>query len=160
MTGTAKKRITLRHPLKMADVSDKPIVKRVAEVEGKIWLKPKTIARIREGPLEKGDVFSAGNVAGILAAKKTPELIPLCHPIPLSQVDVSFSIGENYVTARCRVVGEYKTGVEMEALVGVTTALLTVWDMVKYLEKDENGQYPNTEIGEIRVLRKKKEAMK
>jgi len=160
MTGTAKKRITLRQPLKMVDVSDKLVVKRAAEAEGKIWLQPKTIERIREGLVEKGDVFSAGNVAGILAAKKTPELIPLCHLIPLSQVNVGFSISENYVTARCRVVGEYKTGVEMEALVGVTTALLTVWDMVKYLEKDKTGQYPNTKIGEIKVLKKKKETMK
>jgi cyclic pyranopterin phosphate synthase len=144
----------------MVDVSDKPIVKRVAEAEGKIWLQPKTIERISKGLVEKGDVFSAANTAGILAAKKTPELIPLCHLIPLSQVDIGFSLGENYVTVRCRVVGDYKTGVEMEALVGETTALLTIWDMVKYLEKDETGQYPHTEIGEIRVLKKKKETMK
>ncbi len=160
MTGTVKKRITSRQPLKMVDVSDKPIVKRVAEAEGKIWLQPKTIERISEGLVEKGDVFSAANVAGIIAAKKTPELIPLCHLILLSQVDMGFSIGEDYVKARCRVVGEYKTGVEMEALVGVTTALLTIWDMVKYLEKDETGQYPHTKIGEIRVLKKKKETTK
>jgi cyclic pyranopterin phosphate synthase len=144
----------------MVNVSDKPIVKRVAEAEGKIWLQPKTIEAIRKGLLEKGDVFSTADVAGILAAKKTPELIPLCHQISLSQVGISFDVGESFVTTRCRVVGEYKTGVEMEALVGVTVALLTIWDMVKYLEKDEVGQYPHTKIGEVRVLKKKKEPIR
>jgi cyclic pyranopterin phosphate synthase len=144
----------------MVNISDKPIVKRVAEAEGKIWLQPKTIEKIRNGLVEKGDVFSTADVAGILAVKKTPELIPLCHQLPLSQVDISFEIGESFVTTRCRVVGEYKTGVEMEALVGVTVALLTIWDMVKYLEKDEVGQYPHTKIDEVRVLKKRKEPTK
>jgi cyclic pyranopterin phosphate synthase len=75
-------------------------------------------------------------------------------------VGISFDVGESFVTTRCRVVGEYKTGVEMEALVGVTVALLTIWDMVKYLEKDEVGQYPHTKIGEVRVLKKKKEPIR
>jgi cyclic pyranopterin phosphate synthase len=144
----------------MVNISDKPAVKRVAEAEGKIWLQPKTIEKIRKGLVEKGDVFSTADVAGILAVKKTPELIPLCHQIPLSQVNISFDTGENFVTAKCGVVSEYKTGVEMEALAGVTMALLTIWDMVKYLEKDDAGQYPHTKIGEIKVLKKKKEEMK
>lgn len=144
----------------MVDVSDKPIVKRVAEAEGKIWLQPETIKKIRQGLIKKGDVFSTANIAGILATKKTPELIPLCHLISLSKVDISFTVHEKYVTAKCTVVGEYKTGVEMEALVGVSTALLTIWDMVKYLEKDEKGQYPHTKITEIKVLKKKKETTK
>jgi cyclic pyranopterin phosphate synthase len=142
----------------MIDISEKPVVRRVAEAEGKIWLQSKTIEKIRSGHVEKGDVFSAANVAGILAVKRTWESIPLCHFVPLSQVDMSFSIGEGFVRARCRVVGDYKTGVEMEALVGATTGLLTIWDMVKYLEKDDAGQYPHTKIGDIRVLKKKKEA--
>jgi cyclic pyranopterin phosphate synthase len=150
-----KQRVTWQ-PLKMVDVSDKPLVKRIAEAEGKIWLQPQTIEKIRRGRIEKGDVFSAANIAGILAAKKTPELIPLCHLIPLSKVDISFDVFEKYVTVKCTVAGECKTGVEMEALVGVSTALLTIWDMVKSLEKDENGQYPHTKIGEIRVLKKRK----
>ncbi len=140
----------------MVDVSDKPVVKRIAEAEGKIWLQPKTIKKIREGHLEKGDALSAANIAGILAAKRTPELIPLCHPIPLSKVDIQFSIHEKYITVKCMVIGEYKTGVEMEALTGVAAALLTIWDMVKYLEKDEKGQYPHTKIAEIKVLEKRK----
>jgi cyclic pyranopterin phosphate synthase len=153
----AMKKKPSRQPLKMVDIAEKPVVKRIAEAEGKIWLQPQTIKKIREGMVEKGDVFSAATVAGILAAKKTPELIPLCHPIPISQVEVKFETSETHITAKCRVVGEYKTGVEMEALVGVTIALLTIWDMVKYLEKDENGQYPHTKIREMRVLKKKKE---
>jgi cyclic pyranopterin phosphate synthase len=155
----AKKRKTSQ-PLKMVNIAEKPIIKRTAEAEGKIWLQRETIEKILKGLVEKGDVLSTANVAGVLAVKKTPELIPLCHPIPLSQVNISFDVAERCITARCRVVGEYKTGVEMEALVGVTTALLTVWDMVKYLEKDEKGQYPHTRIGEIRVLEKKKEKIK
>lgn len=141
----------------MVDVSPKPVVKRVAEAEGKIRLQPETIQKIRQGRIKKGDVLSAANMAGILAAKKTSELIPLCHLIPLSKVDINFTIHERHVTARCTAIAEYKTGVEMEALVGVATALVTIWDMVKYLEKDEEGQYPATEITEIKVLKKKKE---
>jgi cyclic pyranopterin phosphate synthase len=141
----------------MVDISQKSVIKRTAEAQGKIWLQQKTIQKIRSGQVEKGDVLTTANVAGILAAKKTPELIPLCHPIPISQVTINFQIGPNYITARCEIVNEYKTGVEMEALVGTSSALLTIWDMVKYLEKDENGQYPHAKIGEIRVLKKKKE---
>jgi cyclic pyranopterin phosphate synthase len=143
--------------LKMVDISQKSVIKRIAEAQGKIWLQQKTVQKIRSGQVEKGDVLTTANVAGIMAAKKTPELIPLCHPIPLSQVSINFQTGPKHITARCKVVGEYKTGVEMEALVGTSSALLTIWDMVKYLEKDENGQYPHTKIGEIRVLTKKKE---
>jgi len=154
-----KKQRVSRQPLKMVDVSDKPVVKRIAEAEGEIWLQPKTIEKIRRGFIEKGDVFSAANIAAILAAKRTPELIPLCHLIPLSRVDISFNVHEKYVTAKCTVVGECKTGVEMEALVGVSTALLTIWDMVKSLEKDENGQYPHTKISEIKISKKIKEKL-
>lgn len=154
-----KKQRVSRQPLKMVDVSDKPVVKRIAEAEGEIWLQPKTIEKIRRGFIEKGDVFSAANIAAILATKKTPELIPLCHLIPLSRVDISFKVHEKYVTAKCTVVGECKTGVEMEALVGVSTALLTIWDMVKSLEKDENGQYPHTKISEIKISKKIKEKL-
>lgn len=144
-------------PLNMVDVSHKPVVKRIAEAEGKIKLKPETIHKIQQEQIEKGDVFSAADLAGILAVKKTPELIPLCHLIPLSKVDINFTVHRKHITVRCTVIGEYKTGVEMEALVGVNTALLTIWDMVKYLEKDEEGQYPNTEITGIKVLKKKKQ---
>ena len=91
-----------------------------------------------------------------MAVKKTPELIPLCHNIPIGQVDVTYSIVEDSVEARCTVVTQAQTGVEMEALMGVTTALLNIWDMTKYLEKDENGQYPDTVITDVRVVEKRK----
>ncbi|RJS90500.1 cyclic pyranopterin monophosphate synthase MoaC [Candidatus Bathyarchaeota archaeon] len=145
------------NPLDMVDVSEKRVVHRTAEAAGRILLRKETLEAIRKGTIKKGDPFPVAEVAGILAAKRVSELIPLCHPIPLTKVDVSFRIGEDHVEARCRVVADYKTGVEMEALTGVTVALLTLWDMVKYLEKDEEGQYPTTRITEVRVVEKRKE---
>jgi cyclic pyranopterin phosphate synthase len=88
--------------------------------------------------------------------KKTPDIIPMCHNIPIDSVTTDFTMAEAYIEAHCRVDATYKTGVEMEALTGVTVALLTIWDMVKYIEKDENGQYPDTRISEIKVDRKTK----
>ena len=145
------------NPLDMVDVSEKRVVHRTAEAAGRILLRRETLEAIRRGAIKKGDPLPVAEVAGILAAKRVSELIPLCHPIPLTKVDVSFRIGEDHVEARCRVVADYKTGVEMEALTGVTVALLTLWDMVKYLEKDEEGQYPTTRITEVRVVEKRKE---
>jgi len=141
----------------MVDVSEKEVVHRTAEAEGRIILRRETLWAIRDGLIKKGDPFPVAEVAGILAAKKTPELIPLCHPIPLTRVDVSFTLTEEHVEARCSVAADYKTGVEMEALTGVTVALLTLWDMVKYLEKDEEGQYPTAKITDIHVVEKRKE---
>jgi len=90
------------------------------------------------------------------AAKETYLLIPHCHHIPLNTVELNFSTGEDFIEANCLVKAEAMTGVEMEALVGVSIALNTIWDMVKYLEKDRNGQYPSTRISDIRVLQKLK----
>lgn len=143
-------------PLRMVDISAKGEVQRMAEAVGRIELRDGTIDAIRMGRVEKGDPLSAATVAGIMAAKRTPELIPLCHPIPLSSVEVEFRLGEGFIEARCIVKASYRTGVEMEALTGVSAALLTIWDMVKYLEKDEEGQYPKTRISEIRVVEKRK----
>jgi cyclic pyranopterin phosphate synthase len=141
----------------MVDVSEKEVVHRTAEAEGRIVLRRETLWAIRDGLIKKGNPLPVAEVAGILAAKKTSELIPLCHPIPLTKVDLSFKLTEDNVEARCSVVADYKTGVEMEALTGVTVALLTLWDMVKYLEKDERGQYPTAKITDIRVIEKRKE---
>jgi cyclic pyranopterin phosphate synthase len=118
------------NPIKMIDVSEKEVLHREAEATGRIRLKPETIEKIRSGEVKKGNPLPAAEIACILAAKKTPELLPLCHPI--------------------------KTGVEMEALTGISVALLTIWDMVKYLEKDENGQYPSTVIAGVKVTEKRK----
>jgi cyclic pyranopterin phosphate synthase len=142
--------------VKMVDVSSKPPVVREAEAEGIIVLKPETVRFIKEGKVEKGDVESVATVAAILAVKNTPNIVPLCHPIPIHGVKVSFSYGEDYVKVSVKVKSVGVTGVEMEALTGASAALLAIWDMVKQYEKDEEGQYPYTKIKEIRVVEKKK----
>jgi cyclic pyranopterin phosphate synthase len=141
---------------KMIDVSDKNMVERVATAEGEILLSKESIEAIKSGTIKKGDVLNTAKVAAIQAVKETPAILPLCHPIPIEYVNVEHVIGEDKITSTCTVKVHYKTGVEMEALTGVSVALLTIWDMVKYLEKDENGQYPLTKIENIRVIEKRK----
>jgi len=143
-------------PIRMIDVSDKEIVHREAEASGVIRLKKTTLDAIRERKVKKGDPLQAAEIACILAVKKTPELIPLCHPIPITSANVEFEVKGGSISARCHVSADYKTGVEMEALTGVAVALLTIWDMVKYLEKDEEGQYPSTVITDVKVEEKRK----
>ena len=142
--------------IEMVGVGHKPDVLRVAVAEGKILLKPETLKRIREGRVEKGNPLLSAQLAGILAAKRTPELIPLCHPIPITKVDIEPRLEKDGVVMMARVEAIAKTGVEMEALTAVSVALLTVWDMVKQYEKDEAGQYPHTRITGIRVVSKVK----
>jgi cyclic pyranopterin phosphate synthase len=141
----------------MVDVTEKPIIKRRAEAEGKIQLSPDTITKIRKGDIKKGDPLLIAEVAAMNAAKQTHLLIPHCHQLPLNTVSVDFDISKDSILARCTVKTFARTGVEMEALVGVSIALNTLWDVVKYLEKDEGGQYPFTEITNIRVVKKEKE---
>ncbi len=148
--------LTKIDPFGMVDIADKESVPRTAEAVGRITLSKETIEVIMAGKVKKGDPLAVAEVACIQAVKRTPDLIPMCHQIPLSSVDASFILGEDYVEARCRVSATYKTGVEMEALTGVSVALLNIWDMVKYLEKDEGGQYPSTKITDIRVIEKRK----
>ncbi len=140
----------------MVDVTNKPVIGRQAEAVGKIYLSPGTIRKIREGGVKKGDPLQTAEISAMNAAKQTYLLIPHCHQIPLDTVMVRFEMSEQFVEARCLVRCHARTGIEMEALVGVSMALNTVWDMVKYLEKDEEGQYPSTMIGDIRVIRKVK----
>jgi len=140
----------------MVDITGKEVVYREAVASGRIKLRPETVRRIREGLVEKGDVEAVASVAAILAVKNTPHILPLCHPIPVTSVNVTFDYGEDYVEARVTVRTKAETGVEMEALTGVAVALLTVWDMVKKYEKDEGGQYPYTRITDIRVESKVK----
>jgi cyclic pyranopterin phosphate synthase len=141
----------------MVDVTSKSEVYREAKAKGTIKLKPETIQLIREGKIEKGDPFEVAKVAGILAAKNTSTLIPLCHPLPLTGVKVKLKIidGSN-VEAEATVKTRAQTGVEMEALAAAATALLTVWDMTKQYEKDEDGQYPSTSIQDLQVVNKVK----
>ena len=143
--------------VKMVEVGQKDVVFRKAIAKGRIRLKPETIWLIQEGKTKKGNVIASAQIAGILAVKRTWEIIPLCHPIPLTGVDITFEFGKDYIEATCEVRAYYKTGVEMEALTGVSVALLTIWDMVKAVEKDEKGQYPFTRIEDIRVVEKIKE---
>ncbi|MDD2755354.1 MAG: cyclic pyranopterin monophosphate synthase MoaC [Methanothrix sp.] len=140
----------------MVDITKKPPVFRKATAAGSIRLQEATIEAIRSGQVKKGDVFTTARLAAILAVKDTPRLIPLCHPIPITGLEVNFEIEEKRVRAIVTVTSIGKTGVEMEALTGVSVALLNVWDMVKYLEKDETGNYPETEIEGIVVCEKKK----
>ncbi len=140
----------------MVDVGAKPEVPRSATATGFIRLRGSTIEKIKAGEVPKGDVLTVAQTAAILAVKRTPELIPLTHPIPITGVDVWLELEDEGVRARVEVRSTGQTGVEMEALAGVAAALLTVWDMVKGLEKDEAGQYPTTEITDIRVERKVK----
>jgi len=141
----------------MIDISNKDSITRIAKASGKIKLKNDTIQRIKNNQVEKGDPFTIAKVAAITAVKKTPVLIPFCHPIPITNVEIDFKIEEESVKVMCIVKSIAKTGVEMEALTGVNIALLNLWDVVKMYEKDEKGQYPSTQIYDIRVEKKIKE---
>jgi len=141
----------------MVDISEKNDVVRTATAEGRIKLREETIKAIVEDKVAKGNVLATANVAAVMAVKKTPELIPMCHPIPITSVKVSFDVEKDGVRVTCTVKSVGKTGVEMEALTGVSVALLTIWDMVKSMEKDETGNYPFTAIESIKVVEKKKE---
>ncbi|MFQ6060479.1 MAG: cyclic pyranopterin monophosphate synthase MoaC [Thermoplasmata archaeon] len=140
----------------MVDISQKKLVPRRAVATGQIVLKKDTVAAIRGGTVKKGDVLTVAKVAALEGVKRTSSLIPLCHPIPITYADIQFDVKEDRVGCRCEVRADYKTGVEMEALAGVSVALLTIWDMVKYLEKDESGQYPYTRITDLEVASKEK----
>lgn len=142
--------------VQMVDISGKDEVVREAVAEGRIRLREATLRAIREGTTLKGNVLATARVAAIQAVKETPRIIPLCHPIALTGIDVDFVDGEGFIRATVRVRSRGPTGVEMEALTGVSVALLTIWDMVKSAEKDRDGQYPETGIEGIRVLEKKK----
>jgi len=142
----------------MVDITAKPEIHREATAKGQIKLTKETVKLIKDGKIEKGDPLYVARIAGVLAAKKTSSLIPLCHPIPLTDVKVDVRIlDDGTVEAESTVKTKAQTGVEMEALVATATALLTVWDMTKKYEKDAEGQYPYTSIQNIRVTRKMKE---
>ena len=144
--------------MSMVDVTAKPEIYREAKAKGTLKLKSETIRLIRAGKVEKGDPFEVAKVAGILAAKNTSSLIPLCHPLPLTNVEVKLQIvDDSKVEVETTVKTRAQTGVEMEALAAAATVLLTVWDMTKQYEKDESGQYPHTSIQNLHVVRKVKE---
>ena len=139
----------------MIDISEKDTIIRIATASGKILLKKETIERIKQAKVKKGDVFTIAKISAINAVKKVPDIIPLCHPIPITNVDINFEFEkENSIKVICTVKSFAKTGVEMEALTGVNIALLNIWDVVKMYEKDNEGQYPSTLIYDIKVEEK------
>jgi cyclic pyranopterin phosphate synthase len=140
----------------MVDITNKPPVLRTATAAGSIRLKKSTIEAITGGQVKKGDVLTTARLAAILAVKDTPRIIPMCHAIPVTGLEVKFELEVERVGVAVTVTSVGMTGVEMEALTGVAVALLNIWDMVKYLEKDETGNYPETEMGNIKVLEKNK----
>jgi cyclic pyranopterin phosphate synthase len=142
----------------MADVSSKPEILREATSTGTIRLKPETIKLIKQGKIEKGEPLNTAKIAAILAAKKTSDLIPLCHPLPLANVKVETKVMDaQTVKVTVTVKTKAQTGVEMEALTATSIGLLTIWDMVKQYEKDPKGQYPSTAIEDLHVIKKIKE---
>jgi len=144
--------------MRMVDISEKPEILREATAQGTIKLKPETIQLIKQRKTEKGDPLEAAKIAGILAAKQTSTLIPLCHPLPLTKVEIRTEIPDKTtVQVTATVKTKAQTGVEMEALTATATSLLTIWDMVKQYEKDKEGQYPTTVIHDIHVVKKIKE---
>ena len=132
---------------RMVDVTQKDITFREAEAEGRIRVGPETLELIRTGGAPKGDVLAVAQVAGILAAKRTHELIPMCHPLRLTAVDVAFTLEEDAVHIRSKVKCKGETGVEMEALTAASAAALTIYDMCKDVQRD-------MEIGDILLCRK------
>ena len=143
----------------MIDISSKDVVERTATASGEIKLKESTVDKINRKETKKGDVIETAKIAGMQAAKRTWDTIPYCHQIPISSVNLEFNTQKNSIKVRCSVKAVYKTGVEMEAISFVQASLLTIWDMVKYLEKDENGQYPETQIRYVKVDSKAKVAL-
>ncbi|TFE27234.1 cyclic pyranopterin monophosphate synthase MoaC [Cohnella luojiensis] len=133
---------------RMVDVSDKAVTARVAVAEGQVTMAPDTLRRIRDRSIAKGDVLAVAQIAGIQAAKKTSDWIPMCHPLPLTGVDIQFADnGADTLTITAEVKTTGKTGVEMEALTAVSAAALTVYDMCKALQKD-------MVIGPVKLLTK------
>ena len=134
---------------RMVDVGHKPPTERIAVAKGEVHMRPETLALIRKGALKKGDVLTVAEIAGVMAAKRTSDLIPLCHPLPLTQVTVELALREDLpgveITATARTVAQ--TGVEMEALTAVSVAALTVYDMAKAAEK-------TMRLTNIRLVRK------
>ena len=134
----------------MVDIGHKDATSREAVAEGSVYMAPATLAAIRDGAVPKGDVLSSARIAGIMAAKRTPDLIPLCHPLPLTKIAIDFEIDEDksrvVIAATVRCNGQ--TGVEMEALTAVSVAALTIYDMAKALEKTMS-------IGQVQLLQKR-----
>ena len=137
---------------KMVDVSGKPLSIRTAVATGKVRLQRETLDLIANDQIAKGNVFATARIAGIQAAKETAHLIPLCHPLPLSEIKIDIVTSDNFVEVKCTARTVAQTGVEMEALTGVAVALLTIYDMCKAVDKD-------MQLSDIRLLKKTKQEL-
>ncbi len=151
-TGDRFSHIDEKGAARMVDVSAKPVIHRTATAEGKIFCAPETLSLIRENQIRKGDVLTTANLAGVMGAKQTSALIPLCHNISMDQAVVDLKVEDDGVRITARTVCTDKTGIEMEALTAVSVAALTVYDMCKAVDK-------KMKIGEIRLLEKTKTAL-
>ena len=138
----------------IVEIGNKPIVERKATATGLLNLQEGTKKAIVEKMVKKGDVLEASTIAAIQAVKDTPRIIPHCHPIPLEGCKVDWTWEGTSLRCTVHVSAHYKTGIEMEALTGVSAGLLCVLDMIKSFEKDEHGQYPHASMSDIRVLEK------
>ena len=138
----------------IVNISNKPVVERRATARGRLVLQPTTMNAIIGGKVKKGDVLEASTIAAIQAVKETPRIVPHCHPIPLEATHVDWRWEGSHLWCTVTVGAHYKTGIEMEALTGVAAGLLCVFDMVKSLEKDEQGQYPAARITDLEVVEK------
>lgn len=135
---------------RMVDVGEKQVVRRTATAAGRVRMSPETVSLLRERALPKGDALNTARIAGVMAAKRTPDLIPLCHGLNLTAVDVEFEVGEDEIDIVATARASDRTGVEMEALTAVSIAALTVYDMCKAVDK-------GMVIEEVRLLEKTKE---
>ena len=138
----------------IVEIGEKPIVRRKATATGLLRLTMKSVDAIKQGRIAKGDVLEASTIAAIQAVKETPRIIPHCHPIPLEGCVVDWSWEKESLRCTVSVSAHYKTGIEMEALTGVSAGLLCALDMVKSFEKDNSGQYPKTMISEVKIIEK------
>ncbi|MBA2441002.1 MAG: cyclic pyranopterin monophosphate synthase MoaC [Rubrobacter sp.] len=137
---------------RMVDVGEKAVVRRTAVAAGEISMSPETISLLRDRALPKGDALNTARIAGVLAAKRTPDLIPLCHGLNLTSIDVDFSVGDGGISVTATARASDRTGVEMEALTAVSVAALTLYDMCKAVDK-------GMEISGVKLLEKTKETL-
>mgnify|MGYP001164899053 FL=1 len=140
----------------IVEIGSKPVVERKATATGLLRLKAETKQAILDKQVKKGDVLEASTIAAIQAVKETPRIIPHCHPIPLEGCNVEWEWEESSLRCTVRVSAHYKTGIEMEAITGVSAGLLCVLDMIKSYEKDDHGQYPTASMTDLRIVEKRK----
>lgn len=140
----------------VVDITEKSVIRRSATATGLLKISQSARTAIINDKVKKGNVIEASTIAAIQAVKETPRIIPHCHPIPLEGCNVDWNLDGEGLRCNVSVVAHYKTGIEMEAITGVCAGLLCALDMIKSFEKDSTGQYPNTEICDVKIIEKVK----